>query len=535
MQILAVAGQAGGTLSVPLASSPQTFNPVLATDNASQELASLTMADLMHINPHTLQVEPALATSVVHRSPTVWIVHLRQGVRFSDGVPFTAADVAFSFRVYTDPKLDAPGRALLIAHGQPVRCKILNPSTVELDLPAPMAVGDRLLDSVWMLPRHLLLASYHSGHFAAAWPLGTPPAAMAGLGAFQITHFESGLALELGPNPNYWRTDRNHHRLPYLNRLQLRILQDANLRITLFARGQLDGLSRLDSSDYAHLHGNPCCRLYDAGAGLNPEMLVLNQTPGPQPARSWFREPRFRQAVSFAIDRENLIRNVYDGKASALASLTSPSEGRWADPTPPARQNLPRARTLLRACGFSWRGTQLLDAHGRPVAFSLITPAGNAARGQIAVYIQADLRRLGMEVAVTPLPFNSYLDRLAHRRDFGAALLGISIPDADPNVESSEWTLGGGGHFWNLDPAHPQPWAVALDRWFQRQLTSTDPAARLDDYRRIQAIEREQLPMIPLVAPDILVAARPDLQGVEPALLPPHLLWNADRLWWRRR
>ncbi len=532
MERMAVNGRPGGQLVIPLAASPQTFNPVLATDNASQLLASLTMADLMHINPRTLQVEPALATSVVHRSPTVWIIHLRQGVKFSDGVPFTARDVAFSFQVYTDPKLDAPGRQLLMAHGQPVRCRVLNPSTVELDLPAPMAVGNRLLDSVWMLPRHLLLGAYRAGRLSQAWALGTPAAAMAGLGAFRLAHFQPGREIVLAPNPHFWREDQQHRRLPYLHQLQLRILTSASLRMTLFVRGDLDGLPQLQSSDYARLQGNRCCRLLDGGAGLNPEVLVLNQTPGPEAARTWFRKRDFRQAVSLAIARVNLVRNVYAGKASALASLTSPSEGRWADPTPAPHQNLAQARALLRQSGFVLQRGQLRDAQGRAVAFSLIYPAENATRGKIAVFLQADLRHLGMRVAVTPLPFASYLDRLAHRRDFDAALLGLSIPDADPNVESPEWTLDGGAHFWNLRPAHPAPWASALDAWFHRQLTSTNPRQRLADYRRIQQIERRELPMIPLVAPDVLAAVRPGLEGAAAAILPPHLLWNAAQLWW---
>jgi ABC-type transport system substrate-binding protein len=108
----------------------------------------------------------------------------------------------------------------------------------------------------------------------------------------------------------------------------------------------------------------------------------------------------------------------------------------------------------------------------------------------------------------------------------------LSIPDADPNVEGSEWSLDGGAHFWNLAPQHPSAWGRQLDTLFRRQLTSTDPEQRRRDYAALQAIEREQLPFIPLVAPDILAAARRTLQGAQAALLPPHLLWNADRLYW---
>ncbi|MGH3181791.1 MAG: ABC transporter substrate-binding protein, partial [Streptosporangiaceae bacterium] len=352
-----VSGRFGGEITVPIASDPQTLNPVLATDSASQLLASLTMGDLMHINARTLEVEPALATGVEHRSPRVWVIHLRRGVQFSDGAPFSAQDVAFSFQVYTDPKIDAPERQLLTAGGKPVHCTVLDAATVELDLPATVAVGDRLLDSVWMLPRHLLEHAYQTGQLARAWGPDTDPRELAGLGAFRLAAFQPGREVVLERNPNYWRSDGSGRALPFLDRMRLRVVSDPNLRLTLFVRGQVDGLDALSSADYARLSSDRCCRLLDAGAGLNTEVLVLNQA---LPAtRAWFGQLRFRQAVSQALDRDNLARGVYRGLARPLASLTSPSAGPWADPTPPTPVNDALAAAGLRQAGFQLRSQGL--------------------------------------------------------------------------------------------------------------------------------------------------------------------------------
>ncbi|MGH9474054.1 MAG: ABC transporter substrate-binding protein [Terriglobales bacterium] len=524
----AARGRFGGQLTVPLASAPQTFNPVLATDSASQLVASLTMADLMHINPRTLLVEPALATAVDHVSARRWILHLRHGVRFSDGSPFTAADVVFSFGVYTDPKIAAPERQLLTMDGQPIRARALNPSTVELDLPGPVAVGDRLFDSVWMLPRHRLEAAYRAGHLENAWGPGTSPATISGLGPFQLQQFTPAGGVRLARNRYFWKNDASGHALPFLDQLHLPVVSDPNLRLNLMVRGEVDGLSAIASDDFARLQHNRCCRPLDAGAGLNSEVMVLNLD------HAWFSQQAFRQAVSAGIDRANLVRNVYQGHAHALASLTSPGAGRWADPTPATRHDPAAARKLLRQAGYSWRGGRLLDPQQRPVAFSLIVPSTNAVRMHMAVFLQEDLRQLGMVVQVVPLDFNSYVDRLMHRRDFEAALVGFQILDADPNEESNMWALDGAAHFWDAPPAgHPLPaWEQDLARWFHLQLQCTDPAARLKLYRQIQATEHAQLPLIPLIAPDVLAVARPSLAGVAVALLPPHLLWNADQLYW---
>ncbi len=516
-------------LVIPIGAAPETYNPALATDSASQLVASLTNADLMHINPRTLAVEPALATAVDHLTPLRWIVHLRPGVRFSDGAPFTAADVVFSFAVYTDPKLDAPERQLLTADGKPIVARALNPTTVELDLPAPFAVGNRLFDSVWMLPRHRLEAAWRAGALAHTWIAGAHPGAMAGLGPFRLQSVQAGAAVTLARNRYFWQRGPGGARLPYLDRIRLRVISDPNLKLTLFVRGEVDGISTLASSDFARLRGDPCCRLLDAGAGLSVEVLVFNQKRGP----AWFRQTVFRQAVSLAVDRANLARNVYAGYAQPLASLTSPSDRRWADPTPPTPVNLPAARALLRGAGYSWRAGQLYDASGARVAFSLLAPASNADRMHMAVYLQQDLARLGAQVAIVPLDFGNYVDRLLNRNDFEAALVGIQIPDADPNEESTEWRLDGALHLWDLHPQSPPAWERQLDALFRRQLATPEFAARLAAYRQIQAIEHRELPLIPLVAPDVLAAANPKLEGAGAALLPPHLLWNAARLRWR--
>lgn len=527
----------GGILTIPEASAPLTFNPVFAQDNVSRLAASLTMADLMHINPVTEQVEPELALRVIHQTPLRWRIELRRGVRFSDGAPFTAADVVFSFDVYTDPKLAAPQRALLVFHGAPVRARALDAYTVELTLPSPDAVGDRLFDSLWMLPRHRLDAAFRAGRLSAAWGLATPPQELAGLGPFALRRYDPGRALVFARNPYYWRRDARDQPLPYLDQIRLGIVPDANLRTALFLRGQVDGLPSVRTEDLPLLAHRNGLRVLDAGPSLQPETLIfnLNEVAGNaalQHRQTWFARREFRQGVSAAIDRANLAANVYGGKAQGLDTLTSPAERGWADGRPaPARDDAAARRDFL-AAGLHYRDGNLYDATGRPVAFSLIVPATNAQRQKIAVFIQEDLRRVGIAVAIVPLDFDTYVDRLLHRRDYDAALLGLSFPDADPNVEAAIWPLDGALHVWDLQPRQPREWERELDRLFARQRVALDPQRRRLIYRRIQAIEREELPLIPLVTPDVVVAVKSGLQGVEPGILAPHLLWNAATLHW---
>jgi len=120
-------GQYGGRLVVGLRAEPKTLNPVTAEDAVSREVIGGLMADLVHINRATQQSEPALAKSwKVSSDGLNYTLKLRRGIRFSDGQPFDADDVIFTFAVYTDEKIDSPQRDLLVIDGKPIRVSKLD-------------------------------------------------------------------------------------------------------------------------------------------------------------------------------------------------------------------------------------------------------------------------------------------------------------------------------------------------------------------------------------------------------------------------
>ena len=120
-QITGEPGRYGGTLVVAQATEPKTLNPVTAADARSREVIGRMTADLIHINRDSQKTEPALAKSwALSRDGRVFTLKLRRGLRFSDGQPFDAEDVVFSFQVYLDEKIHSPQRDLLIVGGKPL-------------------------------------------------------------------------------------------------------------------------------------------------------------------------------------------------------------------------------------------------------------------------------------------------------------------------------------------------------------------------------------------------------------------------------
>jgi peptide/nickel transport system substrate-binding protein len=162
-----------------------------------------------------------------------------------------------------------------------------------------------------------------------------------------------------------------------------------------------------------------------------------------------------------------------------------------------------------------------------------VTNASNAARVKMAAIIQDDLRQLGMDVHVVPLEMRSVIDRVLQTRDYDACILALGGGDADPNVEMNVWLSSGPTHLWNPAQSQPAtPWEAEIDRLMRRQLTTIDQQERKRLYDRVQELVVENLPLVPLVAPHVIVGARKGLVNFRPALLEPCTLWNADELGW---
>lgn len=541
-------GRYGGRIVVAERAEPKTLNPVTAVDIVSRNIIRLMNADLIHINCQTQQTEPALAKAwTVSPDGRHYTLQLRRGVRFSDGDPFSADDVIFSFRVYLNEKIHAPQRDMLMIGSKPIQVTKLGAYTVRFDLPQPYAAAERLFDSVAILPQHRLERAYQDGKLSAAWSLESSPSQIAGLGPFRLKEYVPGQRLVLERNPYYWKVDRKGNQLPYLNEIDFVFVANQDAQALRFETGETSVINGLSAENFAALEGQQQARgyrLYDLGPGLEYDFLFFNlNDPGPRSspeiarAQRWFHMLKFRQAVSSAIDRGAVVRLVYRGRATPLWSQVTPGNKLWRDSAlPHPAFSLARARELLQDAGFQWdRQGALRDPQGAAVEFSIITSVGNTARNQIATIIQNDLTRLGMQVHVTPLEFRSLLDRIFRTHDYEACVLGLVSGDADPNPEMNVWLSNGSMHLWNLAERPPLPaWQAEIDRLMREQAVTLNVQKRKRLYDRVQALVEQNLPLICIVSPDVLVGGRSNLGNFNPAILGDHTLWNADEIYLRR-
>lgn len=540
-------GHSGGKIVVALHSEPKTLNPVLAQDAASHDVIRCLTADLIDINRATQKTEPALAKSwTVSPDGREYTLHLRRGLRFSDGQPLDADDVIFSFGLYLDEKIDSPQRDLLVVGGKPIGVHKLDSYTVRFDLAQPYAAAERLFDGFAVLPRHLLEKSYHAGTFPAAWGVSMSPSEFAGLGPYRLKEYVPGQRIVLDRNPYYWKQDRNGQKLPYIDEVVFLFVASEDAQAIRFQAGDTDLLTRFSAENFAVLERQEAARHYhldDLGAGLEYNFLFFNlndlsSKALPEIARkqAWFQDVRFRQAVSAAIDRDSLVRLVYGGRAAPLWTQVTPGNRLWIDPQiPHPARSLDKSRELLKSAGFSWKadGT-LVDSRGAAVAFSILTSSSNEQRVKIATLIQDDLKQVGIDAHVVTLEFHSMVDRFLTSYNYEAAVMGLVSGDADPTSEMNVWMSNGDTHLWHPNQTHPAtPWEAEMDRLMQEQQVTLSYPKRKHLYDRVQEIIVEDLPVICLVGPDILVGASDRVRNLQPAIMDPYTLWNIDQLYVR--
>lgn len=543
-------GRTGGRLVVALRAEPKTLNPLIAAHIPSRTVVRRMMADLIHIDRVSQETEPALAKSwTISDDARRFTLKLRRGLRFSDGHPFDADDVLFTFNAYLDEKVGSTNRDLLHVGGEPIKFKKLDSHTVEFEMPKPYAVGERLFDSIAILPRHILEESYKQGKVAERWSVATPADEIAGLGPFRLKEYVPGVRCVLERNPYFWKLDRDGTRLPYLDELTFLFVPSEDAQVLRFQARDTDIIDHVSPDNFSILKQqtrNASVRMMDMGPGLTYYFLLFNmnslgagELPEIAAKQRWFRQLEFRKAVSAVIDRRSLVKIVFRGKATELWSNVTPGNKRWINTKVSASQSstVAEARRLLQSVGFSWGSEkQLVDPKGMDVEFSILTSSSNSQRLRIATIIQDDLKALGIAVRVVPLEFGALAERVTRSFDYEASVLALSGGDADPNAQMPVLLSGGSLHFWNLGQDEPSTsWEAEIDRLMTSQATALNFNERKEMYDSVQKLMVENVPLIFLVSPHVLVGVKTEIGNFQPAILDHPTLWNVEELFWQER
>jgi peptide/nickel transport system substrate-binding protein len=517
-------GRRGGSLYLATVGTPTTLNAAMANDTASTRLIAALYAPLVGYDAVAQQTTDGLAKSyTVSDDGLVWTFHLRKGVRWSDGVPFDADDVVFSFGIVFDPNVPTSLHSTFEqSDGTFPKIEKLDAHTVRLTFTEVNALTLENFGSVYLLPRHKLSKAYDDGGFVTTLGVETDPKDVVGLGPFRVKEVVlSGIddRVVVERNPYYWKQDRRGQRLPYLDEVVFRVVPDMNAALLAFQSGESD-MHVLRPEEYKLLGRDEATggyKTHNLGAGLNVTYLLFNRNdpkssetgdldPLQVAERRWFSNVKFRQAISHAIDRARIVKEVYYGKAEPVSTFVTPGNALWYDPSAAVRypRDLKRAKQLLAEIDILDRDGdgRLEDVEGNPIEFTIRTNSNNPSRVMTVALIAEDLKKLGITARVEPVPFGTMVEMLQDSHDFDAVVGGWQSGNPPDPILMKQIILSSGRLHYGR-PLQPEPateWERKIDGLMYQNQRTRDLTRRQRQFSEIQRLWSENLPEIDLVA-----------------------------------
>lgn len=559
-------GEYGANIIETVAGDIATVNPLVNESVAGSVVIGRILDSLVTLDPESGEVIPNLAKSWdISEDKLQYTFHLREGVSWSDGQPFTAEDVAFTWQTFFAKKRDPDtGEVLTDEEGRPLyrynsrstfgqqingqepQVEVVDDYTIRFTTPEVYAPFLLFGGGEEILPKHILQQAYEDGTLMDQWNVETAinePWKIVGLNMFVLEAYRPGERMVFARNPNYWKVNPDGERLPYVDRIITKIVQDGNSSNVAFAQGLTDfesiGPDNVawvrrgeERFDYTVLDMGPSSTTNFIWFNLNPGKNSEGKPFVPAYKFEWFSDQRFRQAVSHGINREGIIGGVYFNRADILHGYVSPKRKFWYNDDIRKYPYQPEtSRALFQEMGFEYRGGQLFDAAGRRVEFSLITNSNNGLRVEMATVFKENMSALGIEVELQFLDFNTIVNKISDSFDYEACMLGLGGGAPDPYAGKDILMSGGRMHFWNPQQSEPSTeWEARIDELMREVGRHTDVDVRKEYFNEVQAIMAEQQPLIFLVSAKDYVGYRNRWQNVQPTPLG-GVTWNTESLW----
>ena len=531
----------GGQLVASARGVPRTFNRQVAGDQPSDMFAMLTQGSLVRVNRSTFELEPWLAEKWESSADGLThTLHLRRGVTWSDGAPFTSADVLFTLQAMYDKKVESVIASSVMPGGKPIQATAPDASTVVLTYAQASGAGVSLLDMVPILPKHKLEAALKAGTFQQAWNTATPPSEIVGTGPFVLREFKVGERLVFDRNPTYWRTGADGQKLPYLDRLVLQFIPEQNAELLALQAGTTDlTQSELRPDDYvpvrrAEEEGK--LTLIEGGVGPDADALWFCMKPEIKKGDRRFtfvQKREFRQALSHAVDREEFAQTVFLGEAVPVWGPITPGNKPWFSPNIPRYpHDLNRARELLTRIGLEDRNNNgvVETADGVEARFTVMTQRGNSSYERGIAVLREQAAKIGVSFEAAPLEYPTMIQRLL-ACEYDAIYMRPFFSHLDPANNLDFWLSSGSTHLWNIGQKTPATdWENRIDTVMREQAATLDLERRRELFNDAQRIFAENVPALYFVAPRLYFAHSKRTMGVVPSVMRPPILWNADSL-----
>ncbi|MDP2681717.1 MAG: peptide-binding protein [Deltaproteobacteria bacterium] len=497
----------GDTIVEGTIGEPSVLIPMLAGDSASHNVASLIINGLVKYDKDLTLIGDLAESWDISKDGLVITFYLKKGVKWTDGVEFTADDVMFGYKTIIDEKTPT---AYSEDFKQVKKAEVIDKYTFRIIYEKPFAPALGSWSYIVVLPKHLL-----EGKDITKSELGRHPI---GMGRFKFLKWTPGQEVVLEANQGYFEGR------PYIDRYIYRVIPDPATMFLELKAGGIDwmGLTPIQytrQTNTAYLEKNFKKYRYPVPAytymGLNMCLRREPDTGKCMEKHPWFGDKRVRQAIAYAIDKQEIVDGI-------LFGLGSPATGPYVPNTWPYNPNVKKyeynpekAKELLAEAG--WRDTDgdgILDKDGRPFEFTILTNQGNTVRINTATIIQWRLAKIGIMVKVRTLEWSTFINEFIDKRRFEAVILGWSI-GLDPD-QYDIWHSGKTKEkeFNFVSYNNPE-----VDALLEKGRRTFDTEERKKAYFRIHEILADELPYIFLYVPDATPIVHARFKGIDPAPL----------------
>lgn len=531
-------GKFGGTLvASTIGEGPKTFNPFNSKDNISSTMSEVMYDGLLTTHPVTGQPVPKLAKSF-EVSGNDYLIHLRKGLKWSDGKPITADDVVFTWQnIIFDGFGNTSTRDSIVVDGKLPTVEKIDDYTVKFTTPKPFAPFIRNL-STPIAPKHVFAPAVKKGkeYFDTFFSTNTSPDKFVVSGAFKLKEYVPAQRVVFERNPDYYMINKDGKKLPYLDKLVYLIVGDVNNEVLKFEGGELDviGLQGANVARFKEMEKHSDFTVYNLGPSTGTMFLSMNLNTRKNDKgeyivnpikQRWFQDKNFRHAVDFSVDRKNMVFNIANGLGAPLFTAESLNSIYLNKNLPPYDRDVEKSKELLSQSGFYTDSKgRLHDRFGNLVEFDLYTNAGNAEREAIGVMVKQDLEDLGMKVNFKPVEFNTLVNKLVNTYDWDMVIMGLTGSPLEPNGGKNVWMSDGTLHMFNQRPAGYAKddrfeWEKKMDDLFIMGALATDFETRKKYYDEYQKIAYEEKPFIYIYSPLVISAIRNKFKNLYPSML----------------
>jgi peptide/nickel transport system substrate-binding protein len=514
---------------------PESLNPITSNDSASNQVLTWIFRPLLEIDHETLEQRPLIARELpeIGKDKLTYTFRLRKGVTFSDGTPLTADDVIFTIKVIKHPKVNAPHARNYYESVRDVTK--VDPLTVRFDLSRKYFRNDLVLGSTSPIPQHHydpegLLAgiSVHdltafddldearkdrATRFAKAFNEGFHRNPL-GPGAFVLRNpeedYTTGVRVVLHHRDDYWAPNDSRLGDAWVNRVLIRIINDREAALVALKNGDLDVIGMTPLQFRLNKNNPRFNRKIATKVHVSPGYTYI----GWNQKKKIFQDARVRRALSYFVDKRNLVDKILHGLGLTVESPIFIQREEYNRNLETYTFDPEKGKALLAEAGWSDTNgdgvlDKKLDGELVDLSFEIITNSGNDIRRDVGLAVIDGLKRAGVNASFRALDWSIMLEQVKNF-DFDAVILGwamsVLVPDAYQVWHSSQAVPGGSNH---VDYRNEE-----VDRILEEYRVEFDPKRRKQLYDRFQEILYKEQPYTFLFMQEAITAWDRRFHGV---------------------